>query len=304
MPSTRPFPSPRIIYAPEGDGIRGKQAAAVAALGGIQLDGAQRLVLDAACDRRGGNWSAPTVGVIVPRRNLKSITVRIRELSGCLLWGENGIHSAHEWRTVSEQFRETVELVEGSPLKRYLRKIRYTGGEECLTFTTGTRLRFMNRSKESARSFGADFLALDEAHAVSQEQAQALIPVLADHPRSQVWWLGHGPTPTAWELARLRNRALSADPGRMAWFEWSADPEADDLEDEETWKRCNPAEAAGRLSVEKMREERLLLGASGFAAERLAASPWPSEESGAWGTFSEAEWQAMLEARSARAGWS
>jgi hypothetical protein len=293
--STPPFPEPRIIYAPEGDGIRGRQAAGVAALAGVQLDGAQRLVLDAACDRRGGRWSAPTVGIVVPRRNLKSLTVRIRELAGCLLWGERlAIHSAHEWRTTVEQFRETVELVEGSPLKRYLRKIRYTGGEECITFANGARLRFMNRSKESARSFGADFIALDEAHAVTQEQAQALIPVLADHPDGQVWWLAHGPTPGAWMLAALRNRALSADPGAMAWLEWSADPAVDDLEDEDVWRRVNPAEAAGRLTVEKMREERRLLGAAGFAAERLAAAPWPSEEAGAWLTFSEQDWAAMI----------
>jgi hypothetical protein len=290
------FPSPRILYAPDGDGIRGKQAAAVAALGGIQMDGAQRLVLDAACDRRNGKWAAPTVGIVVPRRNLKSITARVRELAGCLLWGESAVHSAHEWRTVSEQFRETVELVQGSPLRRYVDRVRYTGGEEAIWWTTGTRLRFMNRSKESARSFGADLLILDEAHSVTQDQAQALVPILADHPDSQCWWLAHGPTPGAWELARLRKRALSADPGAMMWAEWSADPKTDDLEDEEVWKRVNPAEAAGRLSVEKMREERLLLGAEGFAAERLAAGRWPSEEQNAWLTFREDDWKAMLEA--------
>src|SRR6266536_6526905 len=221
----------------------------LAEVAGVPLDPAQRLVMEAACDWRGGRWSASTVGIVVPRRNLKSLCERIRELSGLLLFGERlAIHSAHEWRTVSEQFHETLELLEGSPLKRYLRKVRYTGGEECITFTNGSRLRFMNRSKESARSFGADFIALDEAHAVTQEQAQALIPVLSDHPNSQVWWLAHGPTPGAWQLAALRNRALSADPGRLCWLEWSADPAVDDLEDEEVWRRVNPAEAAGRLT--------------------------------------------------------
>jgi hypothetical protein len=288
------FPEPRIAYVPRADGRRGKQAAGLAALAGVQLDGAQRLVLNAGCDWRDGRWSASTVGVVVPRRNLKSLCVRIRELSGLLLFGERlAIHSAHEWRTVSEQFGETMELIEGSPLKRYVRKVRWTGGEECIHFTNGARLRFMNRSKESARSFGADFIALDEAHAVTLEQAQALIPVLSDHPNSQVWWLAHGPTPTAWQLARLRNRALSEDPGRLAWLEWSADPAADDLEDEEVWKRVNPAQAAGRLSLEKMREERATLGAAGFAAERLAAAPWPDELANAWQVFSEADWAAM-----------
>jgi len=294
LPLTPTFPEPRVSYVPEAGGRRGKMAAGLAALAGVQLDGAQRLVLDAACGRRDGRWSATTVGIVVPRRNLKSITVRIRELAGLLLFGERlAIHSAHEWRTVSEQFRETMELVEGSALKRYLRAVRRTGGEECITFTNGSRLRFMNRSKESARSFGADFIALDEAHAVTLDQAQALVPVLSDHPDSQCWWLAHGPTPTAWQLAALRTRAVSADPGRMCWLEWSADPEVDDLEDEEVWKRVNPAEAAGRLTLERMREERALLGPAGFAAERLAAAPWPSEEAASWRLFTQEDWEAM-----------
>jgi len=291
-----PFPEPRISYIPSADPRRGQAAAMLAQVAGVPLDPAQRMVMNAACDRRGGQWSAPTVGIVVPRRNLKSLCVRVRELSGLLLWGERlAIHSAHEWRTVAEQFRETVELVEGTPLKRYLRPggIRYTGGEECIQFKNGARLRFMNRSKESARSFGADFVALDESHAVTLEQAQALIPVLADHPDSQVWWLAHGPTPSAWQLARLRNRALSEDPGRMCWIEYSADPETDDLEDEEVWRRVNPAEAAGRLTIEKMREERATLGPLGFAAERLAAAPWPSELAGAWQLFTEDDWEAV-----------
>jgi hypothetical protein len=295
VPSPSPFPEPRIAYFPRADGRRGQAAAGLAALAGVQLDGAQRLVMDAGCDWRDGRWSASTVGVVVPRRNLKSLCVRIRELSGLLLFGERlAIHSAHEWRTVSEQFGETMELLEGSPLKRYVRKVRYTGGEECITFTNGARLRFMNRSKESARSFGADFIALDEAHAVTLEQAQALIPVLSDHPNSQVWWLAHGPAPGAWQLAHLRNRALSEDPGRMCWLEWSADPKTDDLEDEEVWKRVNPAEAAGRLTLEKMREERATLGAAGFAAERLAAGTWPSELENAWQVFTADDYAAMI----------
>src|SRR5712691_5887335 len=142
--SPSPFPEPRIAYRPAADGRRGRAAAGLAALGGVQLDGAQRMVLEAGCDRRGGKWSAPTVGIIVPRQNLKSLTVRIRELAGCLLFGEKLIvHSAHEWRTISQQFTETVDLIEGSPLRKYLRKVRWTGGEEAIWFANGSKLRFM-----------------------------------------------------------------------------------------------------------------------------------------------------------------
>jgi hypothetical protein len=294
------FPDPRVLYAPSGDPVQGRQAAAVAALGGVQLDPAQKFVLEAGCDRRGGRWSAPTVGLIVPRQNLKSVCLRVRELAGLLLWGERlAIHSAHQWRSTALQFNQTVDMITGSPLRRYLPErggVRRAAGEESITFRNGATLRFMTRSKENARSFSADFVALDEAHAMSEAEAGALLPVISARPDAQCWWAAHGPAPGSWALARLRNRALSADPGAMCWVEWSADPLEDDLEDEEVWRRVNPAEAAGRLTIEKMREERRTLGADRFRAERLAAAPWPSEEAGAWGTFTESEWKAMLEA--------
>jgi hypothetical protein len=52
-----------------------------------------------------------------------------------------------------------------------------------------------------------------------------------------------------------------------------------------------PGAGRGRLTLEKMREERATLGAAGFAAERLAAAPWPSELADSWQLFSEQDWQ-------------
>jgi phage terminase large subunit-like protein len=288
------FPDPRVCCVPAPGGRRGRAAAGLAALAGVQLDGWQRMVLDAACARRGGRWAAFEAGLVVPRQNGKSVVLAVRELAGVLLFGERlVIHSAHEWRTVSEQFAATLDLVEGSPLKRYKGRVRRTGGEESITFSNGGRLRFMNRSRESARGFTADAVILDEAHALSEEQAGALLPTLSARRDAQIWYAAHGPAPGAWQLARLRNRAMSEDPGRLAWLEWSADPDADDLEDPRVWAAANPAVAAGRLSTERMAEERATLGAAGFAAERLAAAPWPSELAGSWQLFTEQDWEAM-----------
>jgi phage terminase large subunit-like protein len=287
------FPEPRVAYRPVADSRAGRAAAGLAALAGVELDGWQRMTLDAGCDRRGDRWSAFEVGLVVPRQNGKSVVLAVRELAGLLLFGERlVIHSAHEWRTVSEQFAATLDLIEGSPLRRYLRRVRRTGGEESVTFTNGARLRFMNRSRESARGFSADAVVLDEAHALSEEQAGALLPVLSARRDAQIWYAAAGPAPSAWQLARLRGRACSDEPGRLCWLEWSADP-AGDLEDPAVWAAANPAVASGRLDVTRMAEERATLGAAGFAAERLAAAPWPSEEAGAWSTFTQEDWLAM-----------
>ena len=156
----------------------------------------------------------------------------------------------------------------------------------------------MNRSRESARGFSADAVILDEAHALTAEQAGALLPVLSARPDAQLWYAAHGPAPSARQLARLRGRAVGADPGRLAWLECSADP-AGDLEDEAAWAAANPAVASGRLAVERMRGERATLGPDGFAAERLAAAPWPSEEGAMWGVVSEDAWAACWNAEAA-----
>jgi phage terminase large subunit-like protein len=267
------------------DGTRAAAAAGVAAAAGISLDGWQRHVLEAALGRTGGRWAAFEAAVIVPRQNGKSLLLAVRELAGVLCFGERlVIHSAHEWRTVSEQFTQTLDLVEGSPLRRYLRRVRRTGGEESVTFTNGGRIRFMNRSRESARGFSADCVILDEAHALTAEQAGALLPVLSSRPDPQLWYAAAGPAPGAWQLSRVRQRVQHGDTARLAWLEWSADPAAD-TEDRAVWLAANPAAAAGRLSVERMAEERASLGFEGFRAERLACAPWPSEMDGAYGLF-------------------
>jgi hypothetical protein len=285
-------PEPRVSHVPPADGSQADAAAGLAGRLGVELDGWQRGVLGSCLGRSGGRWAAFEVGLIVPRQNGKSLLCAVRELAGLLLFGERlVIHSAHEWRTVSQQFRLTVDLIEASPLRSLVSQVRRTGGEEAIEFTGGARLRFMNRSKESARGFSADCVVLDEAHALTEEQAGALLPTLSSRPDPQVWYAAAGPAPGAWQLSRLRSRVAGDDPGRLAWNEWSAHP-AGDLEDERVWAACNPGVAAGRLSIERMREERAGLGPSGFAAERLAAAPWPSELEGIWQVIPEDAWAA------------
>ena len=144
----------------------------------------------------------------------------------------------------------------------------------------------MNRSKESARGFSADCVIMDEAHTVSSEQMGALLPTLSARPDPQVLYACAGPGPGAWHLSRLRQRVLTGDTRRLAWLEWSADPDGD-TEDEQAWLAANPAAAAGRLELARMREERASLGHDGFRAERLACAPWPSELDGAFGVFTQ-----------------
>lgn len=293
------FPEPRLSCVPPGDTRRAAPAVTLAALAGIELDGWQRFALEANLARSGGQWSAFETVLIVPRQNGKSVVLSVRALAGALLFGERlVIVSAHEWRTAVELFRAAVDLVLGTPLRRYLRNgergIRRAGGEEAIEFASGSRIRFMNRSKESARGFSADCVIMDEAHTVTGEQMAALLPTLSARPDPQIVYACAGPGPGAWHLSRLRQRVLNGDTRRLCWLEWSADPDGD-VEDEQAWLAANPASVSGRgLSAERMREERASLGFDGFKAERLACAPWPSETDGAYQLFSPDDMKALF----------
>jgi phage terminase large subunit-like protein len=281
---------------PGGDPSRADAAAALAALAGVSLGGWQRFLLESFLRRDGGRWSAFECGVVVPRQNGKSLALIIRALAGALLFGEQlVIISAHEWRTVVELFRTAVSLVEDSPLRRHLAGVRRAGGEEAIEFTGGARVRFLNRSRESARGFSVDCVILDEAHRVTTEQMQALLPTLSARLDPQIVYAAHGPAPEALQLSRLRQRVLNGDTERLCWLEWSADP-ASDTEDRAAWLAANPAvgEAFCGLTSGRMAEERASLGWEGFRAERLACAPWPSELDGAYGLFSPEDVRALF----------
>lgn len=176
-----------------------------------------------------------------------------------------------------------------------VRNVRKAGGEEAIEFTNGARIRFLNRSRESARGFSVDCVILDEAHTVTAEQMQALMPTLSARRDPQVIYAAHGPAPSAWHLSRMRQRVLNGDTSRLCWLEWSADPEGD-TEDPKAWLRANPAvgEPYCGLTPERMAEERASLGFEGFRAERLACAGWPSEMDGAYGLFSPEDVRALF----------
>jgi phage terminase large subunit-like protein len=288
------FPEPRLSCDPDGDPGKAAAAIGLAALGRITLDGWQRMTLQTFLRRQDARWAAFECCLIVPRQNGKSVLLGVRALAGALLFGERLlIVSAHEWRTVVELFRAADELLAGSPLRHQVKRVRRTGGEEAIEFTSGARIRYMNRSKESARGFSADCVIMDEAHTLSGDQMSALLPVLSARPDPQVIYAAAGPAPGAWHLSRLRQRVLTGDTHRLAWLEWSADPDGD-TEDEHAWLAANPAAAEGRLTAERMREERVSLGRAGFRAERLACAPWPSELDGAYQMFSPGDLQQLF----------
>lgn len=226
-------------------GSLGVEAAEFVESCGLQLDRWQQLVLEDALgiDTR-GRWAAFEVGLIVPRQNGKGAVLEARELAGLFLLGEQLIlHSAHEFKTSQEAFRRVLSLVENSDhLRKRVKRIRTSHGEEGIELLSGARLRFVARSTGSGRGFTGDCVILDEAYNLGPAAMAALLPTMSAVENPQLWYTSSSGTVLSEQLRAVRERAQEPETGRLCYLEWSAPAEARQSPgDPEWWAMSNPA---------------------------------------------------------------
>ena len=172
------------------------EAIELAASAGLILDEWQCFALDVALSERAdGKWAAFEVGMIVPRQNGKGSILEARELAGLFLFGERLIlHSAHEFKTAAEAFLRVKALVDNTDdLRRKVKQIRTSHGDEGIELLDGARLRFVARSRGSGRGFSGDCVILDEAFNLGAEAMGALLPTLSAKPNPQIWYTSSAP---------------------------------------------------------------------------------------------------------------
>ena len=255
------------------------EAIELAASAGLILDEWQCFALDVALSERAdGKWAAFEVGMIVPRQNGKGSILEARELAGLFLFGERLIlHSAHEFKTAAEAFLRVKALVDNTDdLRRKVKQIRTSHGDEGIELLDGARLRFVARSRGSGRGFSGDCVILDEAFNLGAEAMGALLPTLSAKPNPQIWYTSSAPMAGSVQLHAVRRRALAGGSPRLAFMEWSIDPEADRVDDPGSWAKANPSFGI-RIGEEFVRAEIDAMPAPEFARERLGVpDPEPS----------------------------
>jgi phage terminase large subunit-like protein len=279
---------PRIANIPPAVSSDGQEAVELAEMAGLRLDPWQKYVLEHALGQRGdGKWAAFEVGLVVSRQNGKGSILEARELAGLFLLGERFIvHSAHRFDTSLEAFQRLLNLIEGTDeLRKRVKRVSRSHGEEGIELLTGQRIRFRTRTAGGGRGFTADCIILDEAMEIPDAMLRALLPTLSSRPNPQIWYTGsavdqendqHGVT-----LSRLRERGLSGTDKSLAYFEWSAAVELDKLTpgiagDPELWAQANPALGI-RITEEYVANEYAsMFGDRGFWIERLGVGDWPS----------------------------
>jgi len=198
----------------------------------------------------------------VESRPTRCITVAHE--SSCYLVGR-GFVPTHN--TAAEAFRRVLALVEASDdLRKRVRKVRTSHGEEGIETTSGQRLRFVARSTGSGRGFSGDCVILDEAYRLPQEALGALLPTLSARPNPQLWYTSSAGHVDSDVLRSVRDRGIGKDPN-LAYLEWSADP-ALQADDRAGWRAANPAIGI-RIEEEHVARELAAMPAEEFARERL-----------------------------------
>ncbi|WP_190868990.1 terminase large subunit, partial [Actinomadura sp. RB99] len=314
---------PRICVYPESRRSAGRMAVDLARRAKLVLDPWQALVLERSLGvQADGRWSAFEAGMIVARQNGKSAVFEARMLAGLFLFGEELIlYSAHEFKTAGEIFRRVLGLIEGAPeLRKRVKTVARSKGEEGIELAptaqcpNGQRLRFVARSTGSGRGFSADCALMDECQHLSDAPVDAMMPTLLARPNPQVFYggsAGDKDMAPCDQIARVRERALSDNPGRLAFFEWSADlcgdqcgegcAEHDDPDDPAVWARTNPALGRGRVTLEGLSKLHATMSPRGWRRELLSVGNYPVQ-AGGWEVISEAAWMATADEESVPVG--
>lgn len=268
---------PRVRHAPNVRVNSWEDVSDLAAGFGLSLDPWQENVLQAAMgERSDGTWAARQVAVSAPRQNGKSEIIVARALAGVLLFNEQTIIvSAHQQDTAREVFSRILDLIDQYPaLERRVESVMRAVNREYIRFTSGQTIRFKARSTGSGRGFSCDCLLLDEAQILGAAAWSAILPTMSARPNPQAWLLGTPPTENddGEVFERLRSIGLDGKEPRVAYLEWSADPDAA-IDDPETWASANPAYGT-RIGHEAIATELASMGEEQFRMERLGI--WPA----------------------------
>lgn len=289
--------TPTFCRVPDGDETTGREAVDLARAYGIPLDDWQADIVRGILRESAGGWACSQAGLVAGRQNGKGQILLALELAGLLLFDEQILHTAHAVKTSSDAFRRLWRVIMGhDDLSRRVRRHSEQIGAEYAELRSGARIAFTTRSAGAGRGLSIDRLVIDEAEDLPAAEVGALAPTVFSRPQAQSLYFGTAPSVfhDSEAFAQLRDSAHAGLNPRLAWWEWCADYGAD-IDDEALWQRVSPAVATGRVSIQAVQDDRAVLPADQFRAERL--SMWLP--TGGATVFDAAEWERLLDSDSA-----
>ena len=252
----------------------GHQVAAAAESFGQPLMPWQRLVADIGLELLPGTMipAYREILITVPRQNGKTTLMLAFEVQRALGWLKpQGIaYTAQTGKDAREKLlNDQAPLLENknhaisAGVSQVLRGI----GNEAIIFRTGSRIFILNSGEDSGHGKTLDLGVIDESFADEDDRReQAMLPAMLTRPSAQILNISTMGT----EKSAYLNRKV--DMGRdvvargitegMAYFEWSADEDAD-IDDPATWYSCMPA-LGHTITEDVVRHARLTMTEGDF----------------------------------------
>lgn len=156
------------------------------------------------------------------------------------------VYSAQTGNDAKQKLRDDyVATLNAARAMRGRYSVRMQSGDEHVKFSSGSMLKIVPTTDKAGHSKTIDMPIQDEAWAlVDNRMDQALRPPMLTRPQPQFWipsTAGHAGSVYLRRKVNEGRVAVEADSGRgTAYFEWSADEDADP-EDPATWWSCMPA---------------------------------------------------------------
>lgn len=290
---------PRVCKVPDYAFSSGPEAIELAASASLILDPWEQLALILGLGETAqGRWAAFQVALIVARQNGKGAVLEALGLFWLFGTGEMLIgHTAHEYKTAMEAFRRILSLVENTDwMRKKVKKVINTNGEEGIELLNGQRLRFLARSKGAGRGFTFRKLIWDEAYALTEDQQEAQLPTMSAVPNPQVWLTSSPPLTSDSGIPLFKAKRNAGKPN-TAFMDYGAEGSLEKLEEVDLdsvalFLQTNP-NAPERIPVEVLERERGSMGDRGYARERLCI--WPPDLLAGYLVITKEQWAELAD---------
>ena len=271
----------------------------MAELIGLPLLPWARTVADTALevDPRTGRLAYREVVLTVPRQSAKTTLCLAVIAHRMLAFGGNqrAVYTAQTRADARLKFTDDwLPLLDRSALAP-LYRTRLRAGAEGLVWRTGSIFGLVAPNEDAGHSKSLDLAVLDECWTYTDSAVeQGVRPTMLTRPEPQLWYPSTAGTDRSTFLRGKvdagRTRCKSRRKTRTAYFEWSADPDADPA-DPATWYSCMPA--LGHLITEDTVQAEYE-GTDLDDFRRSMLNVWIDEAPRLdWDVIAEPDWQAL-----------
>jgi hypothetical protein len=262
-----------------------------------------------------GRLAYSELGLTVPRQSGKSTWIEAKSAHRCSATGFYGarqhvVYTAQTRLKAREKWEEDF-LADLQASREFKGRIRphLANGNEHIRFANRSRFALEASTEKSGHGSTIDEAYIDEAFAHQDWRLeQAFGPAMITRVNKLLAWISTAGwvdgSPYLAEKVALGRLAVGEGRQRgLAYFEWSAPPDADPG-DEAVWWACMPA-LGWTISVDAIRAEYEKARDSGRLNEfrRAYLNQWvPKDAPDAWQRFSQAAWRAGEDPRPAMVG--